>query len=41
VGIVDLVDNVRLICKAVAIGVHTPFPFNDNGGHSTRRIIVS
>ena len=41
VGIVDLVDNARLVRKAVAIGVYTPFPFDDNGGRSMRRIIVS
>ena len=41
VRIADLVDNVRLVRKAVTIGVYTPFPFDNNGGHSTRRIIVS
>jgi hypothetical protein len=41
VGIADLVDNVRLVGEAVTIKVYTPFPFDDNGGRSTRFIIVS
>jgi len=41
VGIANLVDNVRLVREAIASGVYTPFPFNDNGGHSTCRIIIS
>ena len=40
-GIADLVNNVRLVREAVTIEVYTPFPFDDNGGRSTRRIIVS
>ena len=41
VGIADLMDNVRLVREAITIGVYTPFPFDNNGGHLTRRIIVS
>jgi hypothetical protein len=41
VGIADLVDNVQHVREAVTIGVYTPLPFNNNGGHSTRHIIIS
>ncbi len=41
VGIANLVDNVRLIREAVAIGVYTPFPFNNHSGRLAHRIIVS
>ena len=41
VGIANLVDNVRLVREAIAIKVYTPFPFDDNGGRSTHRIIFS
>ena len=40
VGIAYLVDNARLVHEAVAIRVYTPFPFDDNSGHSTHCIIV-
>jgi hypothetical protein len=41
VGIASLVDNIQLVREAVTIGVYTPFSFDDNGGRSTRCIIVS